>query len=80
MADGAHERQEGLVGIEPVVERGGEFVIGGVVVTRGEDVLRGQRLFVDLTSGVSRITSPFSVAKRTRRRGAGWNAVIRTER
>ena len=30
---------------------------GNVVVTRGADVLRGQRLIVDLTSGVSRMDS-----------------------
>jgi lipopolysaccharide export system protein LptA len=30
-------------------------LIGNVVVTRGQDVLRGQRLVVDLTSGVSRM-------------------------
>jgi len=28
-----------------------------VVVTRGQDVLRGQRLVVDLTNGVSRVDS-----------------------
>jgi lipopolysaccharide export system protein LptA len=32
-------------------------VIGNVVVTSGESVLRGQQLFVDLTSGVSRMES-----------------------
>jgi lipopolysaccharide export system protein LptA len=32
-------------------------LIGNVVVTRGEDVLRGQRLVVDLTTGVSRMES-----------------------
>ena len=32
-------------------------LIGNVVVTRGDDVLRGHRLFVDLTSGVSRMES-----------------------
>jgi lipopolysaccharide export system protein LptA len=30
-------------------------LVGNVVVTRGADVLRGQRLVVDLTSGVSRM-------------------------
>jgi len=30
---------------------------GNVVVTRGQDVLRGQRLVVDLTNGVSRVDS-----------------------
>ena len=30
-------------------------LVGNVVVTRGGDVLRGQRLVVDLTSGVSRM-------------------------
>jgi lipopolysaccharide export system protein LptA len=30
-------------------------LVGNVVVTRGEDVLRGQRLVVDLTSGVSKM-------------------------
>ena len=30
---------------------------GNVVVTQGQDVLRGQRLVVDLTSGVSRMES-----------------------
>jgi lipopolysaccharide export system protein LptA len=30
-------------------------LIGNVVVTRGKDVIRGERLVVDLTSGVSRI-------------------------
>src|SRR5205807_2752898 len=30
-------------------------LIGNVVVTRGADVLRGQRLTVDLTSGVSKM-------------------------
>jgi lipopolysaccharide export system protein LptA len=28
---------------------------GNVVVTRGQDILRGQRLVVDLTSGVSKM-------------------------
>jgi lipopolysaccharide export system protein LptA len=32
-------------------------VIGNVVVTSGESVLRGQQLFVDLTSGVSKMES-----------------------
>ncbi len=32
-------------------------LVGNVVVTRGQDVLRGQRLIVDLTSGVSRMDS-----------------------
>jgi lipopolysaccharide export system protein LptA len=32
-------------------------LIGNVIVTRGEDVLRGQRLFVDMTTGVSRMES-----------------------
>jgi lipopolysaccharide export system protein LptA len=31
------------------------MLVGNVVVTRGADVLRGQRLVVDLTSGVSRM-------------------------
>jgi lipopolysaccharide export system protein LptA len=30
-------------------------LVGNVVVTRGTDVLRGQRLVVDLTSGVSKM-------------------------
>src|SRR5262249_17465688 len=30
-------------------------LVGNVVVTRGADVLRGQRLVVDLTSGVSKM-------------------------
>jgi lipopolysaccharide export system protein LptA len=30
-------------------------LVGNVVVTRGQDVLRGQRLVVDLTSGVSKM-------------------------
>ncbi|MGA7488811.1 MAG: LptA/OstA family protein [Xanthobacteraceae bacterium] len=30
-------------------------LVGNVVVTRGADILRGQRLVVDLTSGVSRM-------------------------
>ena len=30
-------------------------LIGNVIVTRGADVLRGQRLVVDLTSGVSKM-------------------------
>ncbi len=30
-------------------------LLGNVVVTRGQDVLRGQRLVVDLTSGVSKM-------------------------
>src|SRR5262249_46715068 len=30
-------------------------LVGNVVVTRGADVLRGQRLTVDLTSGVSKM-------------------------
>jgi lipopolysaccharide export system protein LptA len=30
---------------------------GNVVVTRGDDVLRGQSLFVDLTTGVSKMDS-----------------------
>ena len=30
-------------------------LVGSVVVTRGQDVLRGQRLVVDLTSGVSKM-------------------------
>src|SRR5262249_57983965 len=30
-------------------------LVGNVVVTRGADVLRGQRLVVDLTSGVSEV-------------------------
>ena len=30
---------------------------GNVIVTRGEDVLRGQRLFIDMTTGVSRMES-----------------------
>jgi lipopolysaccharide export system protein LptA len=33
-------------------------LIGNVVVTRGKDVVRGQRLVVDLNTGVSRIESP----------------------
>jgi lipopolysaccharide export system protein LptA len=32
-------------------------LIGNVVVTKGEDVLKGQRLVVDLTNGVSRVES-----------------------
>src|SRR5262249_40504075 len=32
-------------------------MIGNVIVTRGEDVLRGQRMVVDLTTGVSRVDS-----------------------
>jgi lipopolysaccharide export system protein LptA len=32
-------------------------LIGNVVVTRAQDVLRGQRLVVDLTNGVSRVDS-----------------------
>ena len=32
-------------------------LIGNVVVTRGQDVMRGQRLVVDLTSGVSKMES-----------------------
>jgi lipopolysaccharide export system protein LptA len=32
-------------------------MIGSVVVTRGDDVMRGQRLFVDMTTGVSRMES-----------------------
>lgn len=32
-------------------------LIGNVVVTRGEDVLRGQRMHVDMTTGVSRMES-----------------------
>ena len=31
------------------------MLTGNVVVTRGQDVLRSQRLVVDLTSGVSRM-------------------------
>jgi lipopolysaccharide export system protein LptA len=31
------------------------MLVGNVVVTRGQDVLRGQRLVVDLTNGVSRM-------------------------
>jgi lipopolysaccharide export system protein LptA len=31
------------------------MLVGNVVVTRGENVLRGQRLVVDLTSGVSKM-------------------------
>jgi hypothetical protein len=30
-------------------------LLGNVVVTRGTDILRGQRLTVDLTSGVSKM-------------------------
>ena len=30
-------------------------LVGNVIVTRGSDVLRGQRLVVDLTSGVSKM-------------------------
>jgi lipopolysaccharide export system protein LptA len=30
---------------------------GNVVVSRGEDVLRGQRMIVDLTTGVTRVES-----------------------
>ena len=30
-------------------------LVGNVVVTRGADILRGQRLVVDLTSGVSKM-------------------------
>jgi lipopolysaccharide export system protein LptA len=30
-------------------------LVGNVIVTRGQDVLRGQRLVVDLTSGVSKM-------------------------
>jgi len=33
------------------------LLTGNVVVTRGDDVLRGQRLFVDMTTGVSRMES-----------------------
>ncbi len=32
-------------------------LIGNVVVTKGEDVVKGQRLVVDLTTGVSRVLS-----------------------
>ena len=32
-------------------------MIGNVVVTKGDDVLRGQRMVVDLTTGVSRVES-----------------------
>jgi lipopolysaccharide export system protein LptA len=32
-------------------------LIGNVVVTRGQDVMRGQRLVVDLTNGVSKVDS-----------------------
>ena len=32
-------------------------LIGNVVVTKGDDVLRGQRMVVDLTTGVSRVES-----------------------
>jgi lipopolysaccharide export system protein LptA len=31
------------------------MLLGNVIVTRGQDVLRGQRLVVDLTSGVSKM-------------------------
>jgi lipopolysaccharide export system protein LptA len=31
------------------------MLVGNVVVTRGQDVLRGQRLVVDLTNGVSKM-------------------------
>jgi lipopolysaccharide export system protein LptA len=30
-------------------------LVGNVVVTRGNDILRGNRLVVDLTTGVSRM-------------------------
>ena len=32
-------------------------MLGGVVLTRGKDVLRGDRLLVDMTTGVSRVES-----------------------
>lgn len=32
-------------------------MIGNVVITKGDDVLRGQRMVVDLTTGVSRVES-----------------------
>jgi lipopolysaccharide export system protein LptA len=53
---------------------------GNVVVTRGPDVLRGQRLVVDLTSGVSRmeggrVEGLFQSTPRSESGGAGPGGV-----
>ena len=42
-------------GLSANVENGTVTLTGNVVVMRGQDVLRGQRLVVDLTNGVSRM-------------------------
>ena len=39
-------------------------MLGGVVLTQGKNVLRGDRLLVDMTTGVSRVESELAAACR----------------